>query len=115
MVLIDEFHTLIHSEASLGDLLAQARGHGLGLTLAHQHLGQLSPEMRRDILANARSKVLFQQGIEDARVFGRGLPELEAEDLQGLPSREVVVSLVTGAEVQPAVTGCTSPLEPPVG
>lgn len=112
MVLIDEFHTLVHSEGSLGDLLAQARGHGLGLTLAHQHLGQLSPEMRRDVLANARSKVLFQQGIEDARVLARGLPELEPEDLQGLPTREVIVSLVTNAEVQPAASGRTLPLGP---
>lgn len=115
MVIIDEFHTLVHSEASLGDLLAQARGHGVALTLAHQHLGQLSPEMQRDVLANARSKVLFQQGIEDARRLARGLPELEPEDLQGLPSREVVMSIVTNAEVQPAVTGKTLPLESPIG
>lgn len=115
MVHIDEFHTLVHSEASLGDLLAQARGHGVGLVLAHQHLGQLSPELRRDVLANARSKVLFQQGLEDARLLARGLPELEPEDLQGLPSREVVLSLVTNAEVQPAVTGRTLPLAPPTG
>jgi hypothetical protein len=115
MVLIDEFHTLVHSEQSLGDLLAQARGHGVALTLAHQHLGQLSPEMRRDILANARSKVLYQQGIEDARVLARGLRGLTPEDLQGLPSREVVCSLVTNAEVQPAVTGRTLPLGPALG
>ncbi|MEZ5246688.1 MAG: type IV secretion system DNA-binding domain-containing protein [Acidimicrobiales bacterium] len=110
MVLIDEFHTLINVPTSLGDLLAQARGLGVSMTLAHQHLGQLSPELRRD-LANTRSRVLFQLAMEDARFFARGLPELEAEDLQDLPSREVVMSLVSNAEVQPAVTGRTLPLE----
>lgn len=115
MVLIDEFHTLIHLPTSLGELLAQARGLGVGLTLAHQHFGQLTPEMRRDVLANARSRVVFQQSIEDARLLARGLPELEPEDLQGLPSREVVASLVSAAEVQPAVTGKTRPLGPPTG
>lgn len=115
MVLLDEFHTLIHLPTSLGELLAQARGLGVGLTLAHQHFGQLTPELRRDVLANARSRVIFQQGIEDARLLARGLPELEPEDLQGLPSREVVISLTTNAEVQPAVTGKTLPLVPPTG
>lgn len=111
MVLIDEFHTLINTPTSLGDLLAQARGLGVGMTLAHQHLGQLTPELRRD-LANTRSRMLFQLAMEDARHFARGLPELEADDLQDLPSREVVVSLVSDAEVQPAATGRTLPLDP---
>ncbi len=112
---IDEFQTLVHLPTSLGDLLAQARGLGIGLTLAHQHFGQLSPELRRDVLANARSRVIFQQGIEDARLLAKGLPELEPEDLQGLPSREVVLSFAVDAEVQPAVTGRTLPLDPPTG
>ena len=56
-----------------------------------------------------------RQGIEDARILAKGLPELEPEDLQGLPSREVVLSLVVDAEVQPAVTGKTLPLGPPTG
>ena len=44
----------------MASVLAEARGLGLGLTLAHQHIDQLTPEAARAVLANARSKVLFQ-------------------------------------------------------
>jgi hypothetical protein len=113
MVILDEFHTLINVPTSLGDLLAQARGLGVAMTLAHQHLGQLSPELRRD-LANTRSRVLFQLGAEDARFFARGMPELDPDDLSGLPSREVVISLSVDAQVQPALTARTMPLGSPL-
>lgn len=113
MVLLDEFHTLINVPTGLGDLLAQARGLGVAMTLAHQHLGQLSPELRRD-LANTRNRVLFQLASEDARFFAKAMPEIEAEDLQGLPSREVFASLVSDAEVRSPASGRTIGLGEPV-
>jgi hypothetical protein len=115
MCFVDEYHTLLNIPTSFADLTAQARGHGVSLTLAGQHLGQISSELRRDVLVNARNKVIFQQSIEDSRLLARGFPELDPEDLQGLPSREVVISLVSNAQVQPAVSGRTLPLGPSLG
>jgi hypothetical protein len=41
----------------------------LGLVLAHQHLGQLTSATREAIVANARTRVVFQCGLDDARAL----------------------------------------------
>jgi len=105
---IDEVQDYLHLPTSIGDVLAQARRFGLGLTLAHQHLGQLPPVLRQGILANARSRVIFQTAADDARALAMELaPHLIAADLRGLAAREVVVSLATGSQVAPPATGRT--------
>lgn len=112
---IDEVQDYLHLPTSIGDVLAQARGLGFGLTLAHQHLGQLPPALRQGILANARSRVIFQSPA-DARVLARDLtPHLGEADLRGLGAREVVASLATGAQVAPPATALTLPPPPPTG
>jgi hypothetical protein len=94
-------------------MLAQARGLKLGITVAHQHLGQLPPELRQDLLANCRSKVLFQTTARDAKSFEQELkPYLTAEDLQGLGKFEVVAQLTVGQRVAPPATGVTLPPGP---
>lgn len=107
---IDEFQDYLHLPVGVADLLAQARSLGLGLTLAHQHLGQLPPAIREAVLANARSRVIFQTAAGDARALARELgPHLTAADLQGLGPYEVVATLSTGNRVAPPVTGMTQP------
>src|SRR5262249_32676172 len=59
---IDEFQDYLNLSSGIADILAQARGLGLSLNLAHQHLGQLPTAIREAVLANARSRVLFQLG-----------------------------------------------------
>jgi len=82
---IDEVQDYLNLPTDVGDLLAQARSLGLGLTLAHQHLGQLPSELRSGVLANARTKVVFQTTADDARVLAREFdPHLTPADLQGL-------------------------------
>jgi hypothetical protein len=113
---IDEAQDFLALPTDIGDVLAQARGLGLGLTLAHQHLGQLPTDLRLAVLANARSRVLFQAAAADARLLAREYtPYLEATDLQGLGPREVVVTVSVGARVAPPVTGVTFPPSDPAG
>lgn len=115
-VYVDEVADFLHLPTSLDDVLAQARGLGVGLTLAHQHLGQLPPALRSGLLANARSRVIFQPSAEDARALARELaPYLTATDLQGLGAYEVVATLSAGARVAPPVTGRTLPPPPSTG
>jgi type IV secretory pathway TraG/TraD family ATPase VirD4 len=57
-VFVDEFQDYLNLPTDLADVLAQARGLSVGLTLAHQHLAQLSPSVRAAVLANARSRLL---------------------------------------------------------
>ena len=91
-------------------MLAQARSLGLGLTLAHQHLGQLPASVREAVLANARSRVIFQVGASDAQALARELaPQVSAANLQGLGRYEVVARLSAGGQVSAPVTGTTLP------
>lgn len=108
MVFIDEFQDYLHLSTDLADVLAQARGLGLSLTLAHQHLAQLSPAMRSAVLANARSRVCFQLSAEDAAVIARTSGELEAEDFQELERFNAYASLVAQGSVMPYASIRTS-------
>jgi hypothetical protein len=45
-VYLDEFQDVLRLPLALGEALVQARGLGVGLVLAHQHLGQLSPAVK---------------------------------------------------------------------
>lgn len=110
MVFIDEFQDYLHLPTNLSDALAAARGLGVGLTLAHQHLHQLEPSMRSAVLANARSRVCFQLPAEDARTLAATSPQLDAEDFHGLGSFEVYAALVANGAVQP---WCSAMTEPP--
>jgi hypothetical protein len=110
-VYIDEFQDVLHLPTDLADVLAQARSFGVGLTLAHQHLGQLGPDIRSAVLANARSRVVFQSGSEDARVLARVLGGgLTLEDLAGLPAFEAYAQLYAADATQPPLSLATEPL-----
>jgi type IV secretory pathway TraG/TraD family ATPase VirD4 len=113
MVYIDEFQDYLHLPTDLADVLAQARGLGMGLTLAHQHLAQLPAGLRSAVLANARSRVCFQLGNEDARLIAATSTEVEAQDLQSLGRYEVYASLVSGSNVTPLASGRTLEPSPP--
>ena len=65
MVYIDEFQDYVRGlPLDFGELLAQARGLGIGLTLAHQGLYQLDSATKAGVLTNARSRVVFQTDSE---------------------------------------------------
>jgi hypothetical protein len=105
---IDEFQNYLRLPTSIADVLAEARKLRFGLTLAHQHLGQLPTDMQKAVLANARSRVIFQVSAGDAGVLARELaPHLTAADLQGLGAYEVAATLSAGARIAPPVTART--------
>jgi Type IV secretion-system coupling protein DNA-binding domain len=113
---VDEFQDYLHLPTDIADVLAQARGLGLGLTLAHQHLGQLPNSLKEAVLANARSRVIFQTAASDASRLGREVaPYLTPADLQGLSAYEVAVTLSTGNRIAPPATGRTLPPPPASG
>src|SRR5207253_5973994 len=94
-VYADEFQDYVHLPTDMADALAQARGLGVGLTLAHQHLAQLPSNLRAAVLANARSRVCFQLASEDANVFAKFASEkLKPVDFQRLRRFEAYAQLV---------------------
>jgi hypothetical protein len=106
---VDEFQDYLHLPGGVETMLAQARSLGLGLTLAHQHLGQLPKSVREAVLANARSRVIFQLAASDASALARELAPLGATDLQALGRYEVVARLSAGGQTARPVTGSTLP------
>jgi hypothetical protein len=111
---IDEFQDYLHLPAGVETMLAQARSLGLGLTLAHQHLGQLPTSVREAVMANARSRIIFQVAASDARALARELaPYIKAIDLQSLGRYEVVACLSAGGQTTRPVTATTLPSPAP--
>lgn len=110
-VYVDEFQDYLSLPTDLADALAQARGLGVGLTLAHQHLAQLSSQMRSAVLANARSRIVFQLAAEDAKAFASD-STLAPEDFRTLAAFEAYAQLVAADAVQPWLSLRTLPPPP---
>lgn len=113
MIYADEFQDYVHLPTDMADALAQARGLGVGLTLAHQHLGQLPATIRAAVLANARSRVCFQLPADDAQTMARFAGRmLEPRDFQQLRRYEAYAQLVVSGEVTEPASIRTLPLPP---
>jgi hypothetical protein len=115
MCYLDEFARFLHLPTPMATVLAEARGMGLGLVLAHQHVAQLTTEAREAVLSNARSRILFQLPAADSRLMAKEFGGvLTADDLQGLGAYEVAVQLFAGGMTQPVATGKTRALSDPI-
>lgn len=110
---VDEFHDVVHLPLRLEDALAQARGLGVGFVFATQHLKRLTPQLRAAVMANARSKVVFQLQADDAREMARDQALLTPGDFQNLESFHFYSQLVAEAQVQPWCSGHTRPPSEP--
>jgi hypothetical protein len=112
---IDECQNFLNLPYPLEDMLAEARAYRLSVTMAHQNLAQLPPDLRQGISANARSQVIFSVSPEDAADLERHTaPVLTAHDLSHLDAYQAAARLVAGSAEQPAFTLRTRPLPPAV-
>jgi Helicase HerA, central domain len=110
-VYADEFQDYVHLPTDMADALAQARGLGCALVLAHQHLSQLPGNLRAAVLANARSRVCFQLAGEDAQTMARlSGGSLQPTDFQRLRRYEAYLQLVVEGEVTDFASARTLPL-----
>jgi Type IV secretion-system coupling protein DNA-binding domain len=114
-IYLDEFQDVLRVASDIADALAQARALGIGFTLAHQYLAQLSPSLQAAVLGTVRSSVAFQLDHEDARTLERRFaPSLGIDDLMGLRAYEVALRLCINGQVQAPFTGRTLPLDEPI-
>jgi hypothetical protein len=115
VIYADEFQDYVHLPTNMGDALAQARGLGVGLVLAHQHLSQLPSNLRAAVLANARSRVCFQLAGDDAQTMARfSGGALEPSDFQRLGRFEAYAQLVAGGQVSDYASMRTLSLSPSI-
>jgi hypothetical protein len=110
---VDECQNFLNLPRSFDEMLAEARGYGLSMVLAHQHLAQLPRDLREAVSANARTKVFFSMSPEDAHALVRHVaPELTEHDLSHFGAFQAGVRLVVGGEETPAFTLRTRPGRP---
>jgi energy-coupling factor transporter ATP-binding protein EcfA2 len=110
-LVIDECHNFLNLPYPIEDMLAEARGFRVAMTLAHQHLGQLPRELREGMSTNARSKIFFNASPEDARELSRHTtPRLTEHDLAHLGVYHAAVRLVLNGEQAQPFTMRTQPL-----
>lgn len=110
---LDEFQRVVRLPIDLADMLAQARGFGLGLTMAHQYLDQLSPEIKAAVLGTTRSQLIFQVESHDATELAPRFAPLTRDDLANLGPHEIALRPCVAGVTLPPVTGTTYPLPPP--
>lgn len=108
---IDEAHNFLNLPYAMEDMLAEARGYRLSMTLAHQHLGQLGKDLKEGISTNARSKITFTASPEDARELARHTaPRISEHDLANLGVFHAAARLVVNGEETQPFTLTTQPL-----
>ncbi len=113
---IDEAARFLRSGADLADMLARARGHGLEVVAALQHLAQAPPRLRAALLSEARTKVALQPTSDDAVTLARAFgPLVKPDDLLTLEPRTAIAVVATAGNVSPPVTIATSPPPPTTG
>ncbi|MCL5428310.1 MAG: type IV secretory system conjugative DNA transfer family protein [Chloroflexi bacterium] len=81
---IDEFANYVANDGSaktLATVFSEGRKFGLGLTVAHQDIGQLSQRMLGAI-SNVYTKVIFGIGRLDAEYFGKTIGFVDPEEVK---------------------------------
>ncbi|WP_062993781.1 type IV secretory system conjugative DNA transfer family protein, partial [Nocardia anaemiae] len=114
-LVLDEAQNFLNLSTPVEDMLAEARGLHLSLSLAHQNLGQLTRELRDGISTNARNKIIFAVSPDDARDLARHTdPWLSEHDLTHLDAFHAAARLLVDGQNARPFTLTTRPLDPPV-
>lgn len=96
-VYIDEFQSF--TTLSVANMISELRKFGVSLTLAHQHLQQLEPDVRHAVLGNAGTLIAFRLGVEDAAIIGKEFePLFQPLDLLSLPNHDIYLKLMIDGE-----------------
>jgi hypothetical protein len=111
LCLVDECHRFCHMPQGMATALAQARGYGVGMVLAHQNLAQLKDsELAEAVDANCQTKLCFGLGAADAkRMAVHFQPRLDAHDLLHLSAHTIACRVAHEHHQLPAATATTEP------
>ncbi|MFA5792298.1 MAG: type IV secretory system conjugative DNA transfer family protein [Candidatus Gracilibacteria bacterium] len=103
---VDEFQNF--ATDTFAEILSEARKYRLCLTIAHQYVGQLNPEVRKTVFGNVGSIIGFRVGAEDATVLaGEYTPIFSVRDIINLGVREFYLKMSIDGELTEAFSGKT--------
>ncbi len=109
---IDEFHNLVTE--TFENLLSEARKYGLCLTVAHQYMQQLIPQVQAAVLGNTGSIVIFRVGGEDAaRLESEMTPVFKSKDMINLGMQEFYIKMTIDGETYDPFSAETLKILPP--
>jgi len=105
-VYIDEFQNF--ATDTFAEILSEARKYRLSLTLAHQYMGQLIPEVQKTVFGNVGSIVSFRVGADDAVILSNEYnPIFSERDIINLGVREFYIKMSVDGEIREAFSGRT--------
>jgi len=97
---MDEFQNV--STNSISAILSEARKYKLGLTIAHQFIAQLQPDIKDAVFGNVGSMAAFRVGSDDARFLeSQFAPVFNANDLMNVPNRNAFLRVLANGTPTP--------------
>lgn len=103
---VDEFQSFVSD--SFAAALSEVRKYGLCLTLSHQYLAQLEPNILAALKGNVGSKIAFRVGHEDGEALQKDFGESYASShFTRLHNGEVCVKLLRNGVVSEPFLGTT--------
>ena len=105
-VYVDEFQSF--TTLAVANMLSELRKYRVGLTMAHQYLFQLEPEIRHAVLGNAGTLISFRLGAEDASYVSREFDgRFEVGDLLNLENQHIYLKLMIDGQPSKAFSATT--------
>ncbi len=101
-VVVDEAH--LFRESLLEEMLAEGRKFGISVTVAHQHFGQLSPQLLEALEGNAATVLAFRSSVDDAGRVAARLGEWPGESLSRLDNMTAAATLAVPRGQTPPFT-----------
>jgi len=108
----DEFHNLV--TGTFENLLSEANKYGIAITVSHQYMAQLLPNVRAAILGNVGSLVVFRVGGADAEALEAELsPIFKIKDMINLGRQEFYIKLMIDGQSYDPFSAETLKVLPP--
>ncbi|MEQ1842984.1 MAG: type IV secretory system conjugative DNA transfer family protein, partial [Verrucomicrobiales bacterium] len=105
---VDEFQSFVSD--SFATILSEARKYRLCLTLSHQYVDQLKPEIAAAIIGNVGSLVSFRVGHRDAKALEQAFGETyPATHFTGMNNYEICAKVLSGGKDLDPFVGWTHP------
>jgi len=93
IVYVDEFHNF--TTLSLIGMFSELRKFKVGMTMAHQYMAQLDPDIKSAVLGNIGTIITFRLGTEDGMLMAKEMfPEFSIEDFINLPNYKIYLKLM---------------------
>ncbi|MCB9809504.1 type IV secretory system conjugative DNA transfer family protein [Candidatus Peribacteria bacterium] len=103
---VDEFQNF--ATDTFDEIMSEARKYRLCLTIAHQFLGQLTPQILKTVFGNVGSMITFRVGGDDAQILEKELqPKFTARDIINLGVRDFYTKMSIEGDLKEAFSGRT--------